>query len=353
MSEVSVDDLRTMHACFVNIGCIQPFCVHRELLSKTWSGEHDRAVFYGPAMRPLGLADATDLLARSIVYDAIAIDSHAASVDRRVSQSDLDALPGLTMCRVGNETYEAAESAATLLRSSFRTGGPSNSIDSTFALGIDDKHVHEQIRGYGLANSGDNFARTVFYLEVARQAHTPVMFSQGKREMFRHLVALMESAVHERLADVVDAALLGSPKNAVSGDAIRVSVPALHEMLVLHARKHGCSLVEACRTIRGSDLAVEYRKWLADLQKLWMTGDPADAFALGTAMDEIERIAGAWGEQGRTNHGRRFTRRVVTLEGIPVVGQMLQSVSREKVQVPDVILKGPPKHVQFIASWYS
>lgn len=353
MSEVDIGSVRKMHACFVNIGCFQAFSAHRELLDTPWSGEHDRAVFYGPAMRPLGLADATDLLARAIVYDAIAIDAHAASVDRRVTQSDLDQLPGLTLCRVDNDTYAAAEAAAMLLRHQFHTGGPNNSIDSTFALGIEDKHVHEQIKGHGLANSGDNFARTIFYLEVARQAHTPVMFSHGKRDMFRHLVSLMEQEVHERVATGVDAQLRSELKDAIAPETIRVIVPALNEMLVHHARKHGCSLVEACRTIRGSEPAVEYRKWLADLQKLWMTGDPADAFELERAMDEIERIAAAWSNQGRTDYGRRVTKRVVSLEGIPVVGQMLQSVSRERVRVPDVILKGPPKHVQFIASWYS
>lgn len=355
MRQVAFDELRTRHCSLMDarsLNCIGDDPQYTELA---------RPVPTRPAVFSLfkqRYKNQLDVLARIVAYDFVVIDS-LNRVNCRQEVPELDDLVFET--NPTEEAYLHAKEGVQLF--THNSGGLTTSAKWTREDGewwdaLEKRYHDEMFRKYpvpAFADSDVSFPRTLFYIELSHIAGVSLFLSPGKRGLLQKIaedvradaLTVVQNIPDRRIRSAVEREL--GPTGTSSGPFF---IPPLPAYICKFASQEQISVLEAVRTIHGSDEAKSFRSWLHRLESAMLSGDRSDALKSAAMVEEIDDVAKKWATNWDAKCGIKYERRTAELSKLPRFGWIFELLGVGKLKITDPILTSPPHYLAFIAKWY-
>jgi hypothetical protein len=200
------------------------------------------------------------------------------------------------------------------------------------------------------ANSDDSLRRALYYLELSRRGHVPLVISDEKTNQLLKIKEKTNKFLHdiisERVLKSVD--FLGS-FGENNDEGISAQLPPLQDMILRRSLEHQKSPINIALEIKLSEPAKAYQK---KVRELWLSRD-ADITIKRKAAKEVERLSAKINVfADNPDEGVRFRRRKISLDWIPLAGPMLKAIGSDQIQLNDPIITPANKVDVFLSSWF-
>lgn len=278
-----------------------------------------------------------ELLARCVVYDYLVLD-HAAFL-RMLQVKRLGGVPRpladlFRLVNVEQSVYNAAVSSFNKVRGALQyaglhhwmaTGGngeiPFDSLEQE-AFNVKPEVVNPEVREMYLyndaysrmASSEDPVPRTFFYAELAREARVPLVLHPQKKaiqaKFFTELGAKNELQVPDvfgKLQDFLDEQLVGTWNAKGFTFVLEHPLPPVAEYIVRISERQGRSLIEAALMLRDDPNAKEFRSWLHEVERGFLSGhrDRSRIMKAALKWKELEAVVEKWKQTFNLDEGVR------------------------------------------------
>ena len=219
-------------------------------------------------------------------------------------------------------------------------------------LRFEDREVEIEL-GH-LQDTMNTAQRAIFYLEFAREMKRIWVPSSNKREWLSTIGNAAQKSLHETFVERIDGAMTD---RKIFAD-LKLVPPPVSTLILQQAIRRRRSLADAALEIRDSNDARDYRRFLGQVDAAMK-----DRRLLPTAqakIDELDRKAKAWREQGDAKEGVLTRKREIKLSALvpdwtyplKLASGAMKATGVGDIRVDDPILTRVPGYLSFISSWY-
>ncbi|MFT3787972.1 MAG: hypothetical protein QM770_17680 [Tepidisphaeraceae bacterium] len=300
---------------------------------------------------------ALDLLARSVAFDQVVFDQEALTRVHSANPFRSRTLLNAQWLAATPVPLQVYDSACDVIISFTGRQNSHNWMSNKF-FDPELKTLHDEwfddpdfkLRVH-LADSSDTIARLLFYLEVSRATRLPMLMGPAKRGLFKYIRPRIQRDALQLVSEHVNKLLRTQFEDL---DVIDVRVPPLVDFICSHAKRHRTSLVVAADTVRSSDNAREFRKWLHGLQRLIVPPMTNEKQAkLASTLSRLQDAVEEWVNHGDFRLGVTHKRKVAKLEHLPAIGWPAKIFEALKFSFDDPILRPRPSYLAFISDWFA
>jgi hypothetical protein len=366
--------LRDLNSVFIDVSTVSMISNPdmSRLLHENFRKSGGREWLFREAGKRPEIMHLLELLKRAVVYDVLAVDELAFEHHSLWKSTPRKGIPGvgdlIQPVPIPSSVYAAVaeelEQYVHTLQSPLHGLEYSLELPSTEA---EEYYVEQAMhdfpkiaRRFGdlFSYSGPVLPRSLLYLELSRVARVPILVSPQKKafvESTKQTITTEALTFVERLADQ---RLLGEVRahlQSTVGKRIEMPDPPLGELILRYAEQNDLSLYDSVIAIRESAPGRDFRRWLAELQRLIADGSRHSLLAAQAKISELNVTLDLWKSDGRAENGVGFVRRKLALEAIPGFGWLLKLIGKGEINIDDPILdpRGSENYLAFISSWYT
>ncbi len=204
--------------------------------------------------------------------------------------------------------------------------------------------------GAFLARSNFGVERTLFYYEAAAAAGIPVVLHPARNEEDMDIKRTCQDAYN-----VVKEKLRKSFEESINAELVTlgiessITLPPLIAAMIRMASTNRMSIIEAARTIKESNEAQLFRKWLSEIQSNLIKGTLEGKMRVLKMLRELDKVVVAWKESLDLKAGVVYKKRRLRFAWIPRIGALLEMLDGMDIRDPILRRKG---YLTFISSLY-
>lgn len=287
-------------------------------------------------------ANDLNVLSSLVIHDKVVFDADMLACFN-FTRPELKLFDGLVEpVTITPDLYDQAGKATRAVMGSLKQSGKSYPVfsesgpwfdgaDKAYWDGLNERHRTGE---YTFADSQRSPARSLFFLEMGRQAGVQLCLSSNKRAWFETLASnfddarLAQQVFHEEISEQVREAATGSDRLAVR--SCPLILPPLPEYLLRVAVGNRLSLIEAAQFIAATDQAKQYRAFLASLRGALIAGDTSDVLRYRALRAKLDAFLGRLQECGDVDQAL-FDRSLLSvvegvIKAVPIVGEFLATL---------------------------
>jgi hypothetical protein len=243
--------------------------------------------------------------------------------------------------------------------------------------GLKDQHdglyASPKLKQYSFADSDDSIDRVIFYVTLSTDLGWPMLPTRAAKGTVIDALA----KAHEQWAQLLVHDVVKPFDAKVRPGSLNIAFPPLAQKIVMEAVQSGRSPVSVAREMHETDSAKAYRAYLARVEAARQAGDLEE---LKRLLDELNNVVEQWTKDGAPLEGVFKRTRRMKVKSIPTVAALgayiiaratghggeafkepadlvalaaAVGLVTDKIEFGDPILWGAPRHIAFVADWYS
>lgn len=225
-----------------------------------------------------------------------------------------------------------------------------------------EKRLHEYMERSGASlqmvssaesTGGDTLSRALFYLEFGKHLGDVPLLGPGKRRWLQIIGEGLKLSLHQTIANRFDGKVLAElhAQCPQAFESTTLRTPPVAELILKKGIAEGLPLMEAAIIIRDTPVAIDYRGMLSELKDCLRRGR-SGALKAQKALVGLDKLAESWAKYNDSTIGVTRRPRRISFQKLPVLNELLESVSMSEVEILDWILERPPGYLAFMSSWY-